>query len=117
MSPAAPLEVLLLVVLAAAILARLHARVELALPLDELLDAELRFLLIHVQLLAGLLKRQDLLQVLVVFLVHLRDLLHQLVLPVLEVQLVMRVLLLDNFLIFVELLGIRSELVSLQDQP
>jgi len=38
MRPAAPLEILFLIVLTAALLTSLHARVKFPLPLDELLD-------------------------------------------------------------------------------
>ena len=50
-----PLHVILLIVLFAALLARLRPTVKLALSLDELLDSKLRLFLLQVELLDSLL--------------------------------------------------------------
>ena len=70
MHPAAPVEIFFLIVLLAAILARLEATVVFTFALDQFLDPQLRLLLLHRKLLAGLLQIDYFLAIFVVFLSH-----------------------------------------------
>ena len=97
MSSAAPLEVFFFIVLSATIFASLHPGIEFTFALDELLNSNFRFLLVHVKLLTGLLKCQNFFKMIIVLLIDLGDLLLKLCLPILEIELVVCVLLLDGF--------------------
>ena len=75
MGPAAPVVVLVFVVLLAALFAGLQAAVKLSFALDKLLDPSLRLLLVHGELLAGFLQIQNLVHVVIVLLVKVSKLL------------------------------------------
>jgi len=69
MNRTTPLEVLFFVVLLSALFASEQTRVELALPLDQLLNSQLGLLLVHGQLLARFLQIENLVEVVVVIFV------------------------------------------------
>ena len=113
MHPTTPIEVLFLIVLLAAVFARLEPTVEFALSLDQLLNPQLRLLLLHGELLARLLKIYDLFAILVVFFCHLGQLLLQLDFSILGCSLVEGVVLLNLLLVLVKLSSVASERVPL----
>ena len=69
MSPTAPFKVLLLIVFTTALLASQHPRVKPASTLDQLLDTDLRLLLVHGKLLNCLLQSEKLVKLITVFFV------------------------------------------------
>lgn len=96
--PARPVEVLLLAVLFAAILACFEPTVKLAFALDEFLYAQLRFFFLQAELLDRLLKRKNVILVVIILSVGLRELLLQLGIPLLARFLVVFVLPFDLLL-------------------
>ena len=116
MRPAAPVVVLVFVVLLAALFAGLQAAVKLSFALDKLLDPCLRFLLVHGELLAGFLQIQNLFYVVSVLLAEVSKLPLQLSLTVLGAVLVKGVVLFDLLLALEELRRIVPKRVSFFEQ-
>ena len=116
MGPAAPVVVLVFVVLLAALFAGLQAAVKFSFALDKLLDPSLGLLLVHGELLASFLQIHNLIYVVIILLVEVSKVLLQFSLTVLGAVLVKGVVLFDLLLALQKLLRIIPKRVSFFEQ-